>query len=63
MSRAVKYAYDGDEIICHLIDDAVRKSVEQLPSNVLTFVTNAIRARIIREDIYGLKNFIGEIRT
>ena len=27
MSRAVKYAYDGDEIICHLIDDAVRKSI------------------------------------
>ena len=63
VSRAVKYGYDRDEISGNSVDDAVRKSVKQFPSNVLTFVTNAIRERIVAQDIDGLKNFMGEIRT
>jgi len=61
MSRAVKYGYDRNEVSGNAVDDAVRESVEQFPSNVLTFVTNAIRERVVRQDIYGLKNCVSEI--
>jgi len=61
MSRAVKYGYDRNEVSGNSVDDAVWESVEQFPSNVFTFVTNAICEGVVGQDIYGLNNCIGEI--
>ena len=63
VARAVKHCYDRGEIVRYSKHDAVRKFIEQLPTNVFPLMANTIQQRIIRKTIYGFNDCTREFRA